>query len=395
MNTSLRVPMLAALFFLLPGIAPAQSAPPAPVPVLLPLEVPAMPPPEASLQPPIAPPGPPPIPPPDQIEPGPSPVFPPKAAPAGPKPDDPLALGMGTFFGVDSLTGFRQSFALFGAGWMPNEPLSGQSGHLGMTKEGVAVATPMWNDNVNSVSIFASMQGENFFTNAILPNSGREFPDDLWAVHVGGTYSHHFDNGWSAGGTLSVGSASDELFHSTREMDVGGNAFLVIPQGEHNAWLFTITYSPTAELDFPIPGVAFVWQPSDDFRMLIGLPFLIMYRPVDQVTLDFSYVLVRNVHARATYHVTPRLGVYCGYDWSNESFFLADREDYNDRFFSYNQRISTGVQAKITSNFMLELSAGYVFDRFYFQGSSYSDRYNDRVDVDSGVFVGLQGRVRW
>ena len=57
-------------------------------------------------------------------------------------------------------------------------------------------------------------------------------------------------------------------------------------------------YSPTSELPFPIPGVAYVWQPADNFRMNIGVPFMVMYRPVDDLTLDFSYMLVRTVHAR-------------------------------------------------------------------------------------------------
>jgi hypothetical protein len=318
----------------------------------------------------------------------------PPATPSS-SPNDPLPLGMGTFLGLQTLTGFQEPRAAYRIVWVPEEPLTNQPGHLGVIQENLSVGEPLWHDDVNFVSLSANVRGESFFTHAVLPDTGRPFPDELWSVRFGTSYSHHFENGWTAGAGISVGSSSDELFHSTREMEIGANAFLIVPQGEHNAWLFTLMYSPTSELAFPIPGVAYLWQPSDRLRVNVGLPFQVMYRPIDEMTLDFSYMLLRTVHARATYHVTPRIGVYTGYDWSNESYFLEDRQDMNERFFSYDQRVSVGVQAKITPNFLLELSGGYDFDRFYFAGSSYSDRNTDRVDVNPGPFIGLQGRVHW
>src|SRR5207244_7729232 len=126
-----------------------------------------------------------------------------------------------------------------------------------------------------------------------------------------------------------------QAFHSINEMTAGANAFLRIPQGEHNAWLFTLAYSPTSELPIPIPGVAYVRQPSEEFRMNIGLPFQVMWRPIDDVTLDFSYMLLRTVHARATYRLAPALRVYVSYDWGNEGWFLAERPNNNDRVYYY------------------------------------------------------------
>ena len=320
---------------------------------------------------------------------------PPPTPPPPSPPNDPLPLGMGSFLGLQALTGFQEPRANYHIVWIPDEELSNQAGHLGVIQQAASASTPLWHDDVDFVSLSVHARGESFFTHAILPDTGRAFPDELWSVRFGTAYSHRFDNGWTAGAGISVGSASDELFHSTREMEIGANAFFVIPQGEHNAWLFTLMYSPTSELAFPIPGVAYLWQPSDRLRVNVGLPFQLMYRPVDEWTLDFSYMLLRTVHARATYHLTPQIGLFTGYDWSNESYFLADRQDSNERFWSYDQRVSAGVQAKITPNFLLELSGGYVFDRFYFAGDNYSENNIDRVDVNPGAFVGIQGRVHW
>ena len=81
-------------------------------------------------------------------------------------------------------------------------------------------------------------------------------------------------------------------------MNVGINAMLRIPQGEHNAWLFTLTYSPTGELNFPVPGVAFSWNPSPQFHANIGLPLMVMWRPTDDWQFQASYMLIRTIHVK-------------------------------------------------------------------------------------------------
>jgi hypothetical protein len=194
---------------------------------------------------------------------------------------------------------------------------------------------------------------------------------------------------------VSFGSASDEPFHSWKEMTAGINSFLRVPQGDHNAWLFSLSYSSNSELAFPVPGVAYVWQPSDNFRANIGLPFQLWYRPIDCLTFDFSYMLLRTVHARATYRVLPKLRLYTAFDWGNESYLLANRAQDNDRFFYYDMRLTSGVQWLLGRNVSLDFAGGYTFDRFYFQGAQYSDNGTDRIDLGAGPFLSMQLHVRW
>jgi hypothetical protein len=279
--------------------------------------------------------------------------------------------------------------------WFPDEHVAAQVANLGYVQQDLTIAVPIWQDCTDEVTGSVHVRNETFHTLAVLPDTGQPFPQDLWNVRFGLNYRHLFDNGWIAGGGVSLGSASDQPFHSINEMTVGLNAFLRIPQGEHNAWLFSLAYSPTGELGFPIPGVAYVWQPSDQFRMNIGLPFQLVYRPIEDLTFDCSYMLLRTIHARATYRVCPPVRVYLAYDWSNEGYFLADRPDVNDRFFYYDQRLTTGVQANVGKHVLLDLAGGYVFDRYYFQGQHFSDSDTNRIDVGSGPFVSFQVQVRW
>jgi hypothetical protein len=286
--------------------------------------------------------------------------------------------------------------ATFRATWFPNEPVLGQPTHLGYVEEDFSTSFPLWQDCANEWSFTAGVRSEQFNTQAILPDTHQPFPQDLWSVRFGTMYRHLFDNGWIGGGTVTTGSASDRPFSSIRDMTIGFNSFLRIPQGEANAWLFTLSYSTTSELPIPLPGVAYVWQPSSQFRANIGLPFQVMWRPCDALTFDFSYMLLTTVHARATYRLCKRVRFYAGYDWQNETYLLADRINTTDRFFYLDQRVSAGMQMFLCPLASLDLSSGYVFDRHYFEGRSVTSGTDfNRVDVGDGPFLSLQFLVRW
>lgn len=272
--------------------------------------------------------------------------------------------------------------------------MRGQGTNLGYTQLGASLILPLCASACDEWSVSAHIRAEIFDTGAILPNTLQPFPDELWNVRFSTTYRHLFENNWIAGGSVSFGSASDKPFNSIHELTAGVNAFLRIPSCEHNAWLFTLSYSANSELPFPIPGVAYLWQPSDNFRMNIGLPFALMWRPVDDLTLDFSYMLLRTIHARAAYRVCPPFRVYVGFDWANEAYFLADRPDDKDRFFYYYKRVSAGVLYRLGPSASMDFSSGFEFDREYFESQhSTSGSGFNRVDVGNGPFIAL--RFQW
>jgi hypothetical protein len=306
----------------------------------------------------------------------------------------------GTFLGGSSpffnpAVGHAPFRADYRATWFPDEPVAGQPTNLGYVEQEFSVSFPVWQNASDEWSAAIHVRDELFSTHAILPDTMQPFPDELWNIRLSTTVRHLFENGWIGGGTVSVGSASDRPFAGISEMTAGLNAFLRVPQGEHNAWLFSLAYSSNSQLPFPIPGVAYVWQPNDHFHANIGLPFLLMYRPWDDLTLDFSYMLLTNVHARATYRICAPLRIYAGYDWQNESYLLVDRPSENDQFFYYDQRLTGGIQYFLGSHALLDLSGGYVFDRFYFEGRSLSDSHHNRIDVGNGPFLALQAQIRW
>jgi hypothetical protein len=311
-------------------------------------------------------------------------------------------------FGVDGPMGGRSPFGnpLVGqasirgdyrATWFDSEPVAGQATNLGYFRQELTVSSPVWQKSgQDEWSVFASVRDEIFQTHAILPDTRQAFPEDLWNIRFGTSYRYLFDNGWVLGGTLSVGSASDKPFNGFEEMTAGVNAFLRIPSGENNAWLFSLTYSPTGQLPYPIPTVAYVWQPSETFRMNIGLPFMLMWRPTEEVTLDVTYMLLTTLHARVSYRLSDQARLYVAYASESEAYLLADRVDNDDRFYNVDQRAYAGSQYFFTKKCSLDLSGGYLFDRYFFEGKNISTGSNfNRVDLGAGPYASAQFQLRW
>ena len=278
----------------------------------------------------------------------------------------------------------------------PDASVSGQATDLGYTDHNVSLSVPLWQDSRNELSVSADVRFEDFSTDAVLPD-GRPFPDELWDVTIGTTYRHRFDNGWTGGVRVALSSPSDEPFNSWDEMSVRAAAFLRVPQGQRDAWLFSLHYSTTREFlpYIPFPGLAYFYNPNPSFQALFGIPLALRYRPTDAVSLEFSYAPITNIKARVAVRPWRATELFVAYAWEHEAYFLVDRPDKDDLFFSFSQRVSVGALFGPFRGIRVEVAGGYAFDRFYFEGEDYGDRDRNRLDVDSGPFVTARLDVRF
>lgn len=303
--------------------------------------------------------------------------------------------GMASMF--SPVVGQARSRVSYGFTEYFDQRVPSQGTSFGLFRQSFAASSPIWQDDHNEWTASVNLREETFHTGGtILPNTGQPFPDNLWDVRFATGFRHLFDNGWIASANVSVGSASDQPFHSIHEMTAGVNASLRIPSGERNAWLFTLNYSATSEVNFPIPGIAFLYNPSDWFQAIIGFPFVhVNYRPTDDLTLSVSYALLTNFSARATYRAAPWIRVYGSFNVENESYFRVDRPDDRDRLFSYDDKLAVGVQFPFSPWLNLDVSTGYVFNHYYFEGRSRSDRNSNRINIDDGPFLGANLQFRF
>ncbi|MHB8861529.1 MAG: hypothetical protein ACYC6N_03930 [Pirellulaceae bacterium] len=269
--------------------------------------------------------------------------------------------------------------------WIPQQNLRNQAGDLAMNGEEVEAALPVRIAPDGIWLGLGSVQRLEISTSAMLPDSGLAMPEQLWDIEVGTMHLRTLDNGWRAGGMFRVGSPSDRPFASLRNMTVTLLGFLTIPNGERDAWNLSLFYSPTGQIIYPIPGVAYVWRPNPQFQANLGIPFSLEYRPTETLTVTASYRPLNNVQVLVRQSLGEAWSIYGSYGTVNETFLLADRLEDRERTYLFDQRLTLGVQRELGGGWSLDLSAAYVFDRQIFQAEKFSGSRRDELAIDSGV----------
>lgn len=278
----------------------------------------------------------------------------------------------------------------YGAMWFLPQNVKGQGVDFEIVQQNASAAFPVWKGERGIALLTASVSNSHVFTDALLPDTGRAFPSDLWDIGMGVTFFHEFDGGSKLALIASYGSSSDKPFHSIDEMNVSLVSFLRKPtKNGRDAWVIGAMYSPSGSLNFPIPILAYEWNPSEQFDMNIGLPLSINWRPRENWTLSANYLPLTNGNVTLTYDLSERLHLYGGYRSTSEAYFLADRVGKTDRFFALDQRAQLGVRWEIGKNGVLDFSGGYIFDRRYGEGENQGGTWHDEVNVEPGAFVGL------
>lgn len=234
----------------------------------------------------------------------------------------------------------------------------------------------------------SSLEHLTLDTEAILPDSLIGVPNDLWKVNFGGMHRREFDNGWKAGGLLTVGTASDRPFADVEDLTLTSVGFVEVPWGSRDAWNFSLFYSPTSQLPFPIPGVAYVWRPSERLTANIGVPFSLRYDG-DLWTFSADYRPLTAVNLRAARKLGDDWQVYARYEIVNDIYWLAERTNSQDRLFLFDQRAAVGFERSLPGGFALDVSAAYVFDRSIFQAESFSDDRRDELQIAPGAAVSV------
>jgi hypothetical protein len=274
----------------------------------------------------------------------------------------------------------------------PERAVENQEANFALMEHRVSVFTPLYQDSKDEFALAAKGLFQDIDTTARFPDNGAPFPSELWDVSAGISYRHKFDNSWTAGVALTIGSASDKPFHSWDEMYLRFVSLLRIPQGERNSWLFTLIYATDETIfgeNVPIPGVAYAWVPSDMLTAVIGFPFtMIRVKPFESLTLDAEYYPFWTVRTRATWEIFRPLRAYVGWQWDSDHYYLADRTEKPDKLFYREMRAYAGVRFDLR-HIGFEVTGGYAFNRFYFVGEGYSDRDDNRIDIgDSWLVVG-------
>eukprot|EP01137_Pigoraptor_chileana_P002876 Opistho-2@42325 len=77
----------------------------------------------------------------------------------------------------------------YDAAWYPSRGVQGQHTDLGFVRQGLTLGAPVWQCGENKLIATLGVRHTYFSTDAILPDTGRAFPEQLWNLNLGPQYS--------------------------------------------------------------------------------------------------------------------------------------------------------------------------------------------------------------
>lgn len=231
-----------------------------------------------------------------------------------------------------------------------------------------------------------------------LPNGGMvagntvNIPDHFWNAGLGLQYARHFDEKrfWSA--SFSIASPSDAPYSSGRVMDFVGNAFYGFPNDENSSWILMLNFSNNRPFlnGIPLPGFAYSYNPSPGLRWIFGFPFAMVYWQMDPRWSFQAFILGASIiKSEVAYRVFGPMSLYAAIDFNQEVYLRKDRLRSSDRFFYAEKKLLLGVRSPLSKVLFADLSAGYAFDRAFFEAEQFNDRTDNQRELSKGGVVGF------
>lgn len=290
--------------------------------------------------------------------------------------------------------GARITGAEYRLGIIPAREVPAQNAGVSQLSHELNFTAPIHGDETEDWSLRGNFQNTQISSDSSL--NGRGLPAQLWNATLGVGYRWRIEDRNIFGADVGLGSASDRPFHSIDEAAVHVNVLYSIPSGERNAWVFLLNYSnlrPTLN-HIPLPGVAYFYHPNDNFRALLGLPFLSVHWKLDDSWTLSTFLSPFNANGQVSYTIVGPVQAYLALNWMTQTFYLMERADKNERFFHAFKSASLGLRSPVATWLYLDLSAAYLMGRSYYEGTSFSKYRGTPVEVDSGLAFLAQFRFR-
>ena len=215
---------------------------------------------------------------------------------------------------------------------------------------------------------------------------------DLYQFDIGLSYTAMLEGGkmWAVNGNF--GSASDHPFKNSSVDTVSGNYFYVSPASETESWIFLVNYSNNRPIlnNIPIPGFAYMYSPSKSFRGTFGIPFAsIKWEFAEKWTWNMFYLIPWIIKTSVDYTVAGPVKVYTGLDFSQNTYYLAERKEIKERLFYDEKKVFVGIKAPLSKSYLAEFDCGYAFDRRYFSAESYERSPDDAINLGTSPYIRL------
>jgi hypothetical protein len=231
-----------------------------------------------------------------------------------------------------------------------------------------------------------------------IPQTGVVFPESLGSVETGVNYLKKLGERRQWGASVSVGSASDQLFHSIYETEFQVTGHYLFPSRGYNAWLLLMQYSNNRTFlnNIPLPGFAYMWnKPEKGLQLIAGFPFLALtYKPQPDWSAVLSVLGFTNNSAELARRIKGPVWTYVAYQRNPEQWMRAGRNDHSNRLIYDEKRTVLGFRSEI-GKLAIDLSGGRTFDRRLFESQDATHTGAPRVNLKNGWIISVVLSTRW
>lgn len=188
---------------------------------------------------------------------------------------------------------------------------------------------------------------------------------------------------WSL--SVRYGSASDKVFENSSVITYGATGTYSFPQTEKNRWLLLLDYANDRPIlnNLPLPGFAYFYNPSKEFRGVFGVPFAsINWNFAQSFSLDFMTVIPWVFKGAINYQLNSYSKIYSGFNFSQLTYYKFDRTNSKERVFFDEKKMFVGLKIPLHPKIFSEFELGHAFDRSIFKAESY------QLNPDNPTLIG-------
>jgi hypothetical protein len=209
---------------------------------------------------------------------------------------------------------------------------------------------------------------------------------------------------WIFGLSVGVGYAGDSFFGDGDAFYGRGTIGAFKKLSETDSLVLAIDYNGnrTFKPDVPLPGVAYIKRIQSNLLLTVGLPVTsIEWEPVENVRVEFAYLLTDNITARVGYQVGNGIELFGAAAQRSEGFFLDNLPGDNQNRLLFQQRYAeAGITYRTRDAGVgdrdLELTAaiGYAWDGEFSTGFDQSDS-DLLADVSDEAYIRFGMQLRF
>lgn len=261
-------------------------------------------------------------------------------------------------------------------------------GRASIPLQSIDFSTPLYKTEESSVG--ASLSGSELSVRPAQNNFS-----ELYDLKLGLSYTRALPNERLWAISTRYGSASDKPFADSTVSTLGITGFYSFSNTETSRWLLLVDYSNNRPIlnNIPLPGFAYFYNPSKEFRGVFGAPFAsINWSFSEKWSIDLLTVVPWIFKGSFSYKLNEFARAYSGIDFSQATFYLLGRQNSKERLFYDEKRLFVGIKSPLSKSIFAELEAGHSFDRAFFTAENYKFKPDNPLNIGNAYYAKITMR---